>query len=100
MLSEQRRNGPWLSITPDRSDIAVDEEVTFTCNRGQDSDPDYNHFSFYHRGELRVNQTSNKWGPMTLAKVRSDSGNYSCAVSNALEESQISEELHIDVQGI
>ena len=92
--------GSTLSIsTGGRTNIAVEEGVTFTCSHSGDSNPEPNRYTFYKDEDKEQNDTSSDWGPITSTSVNDD-GSVSCVASNTIGSAVKSEESDITIEGI
>ena len=90
-----------VSISTDggRTNIAVEEEVTFTCSYSGDSNPDPNRYTFYKDQQEEKNETSSEWGPISSTSVN-DGGSVSCVASSDIGQAQESGEMQVTVEGI
>ena len=87
-----------ISTEAQRTNIAVGEEITFTCTHSGDSNPSPDRFTFYKDGGEQNSSTYTKWTPNAPSSIK-DGGSFSCVASNTVGVAERSDEKVITVEG-
>ena len=98
MISVRPEGSSSLSIsTGTRYNIAVNEQVTFTCSHQQDSNPEPDNYEFNKDGQEQQNSSSTTWSFSSDDVTKG--GEVTCSASNEVGPADDSDPITITIEG-